>query len=75
MSIATRIGLRDQSSRLNALEDLTVNETFIKGLMHNGHRWDIIRIGDSYFARTDGSDTGPYSTALQAEEFIKAIRP
>jgi hypothetical protein len=52
-----------------------VNETFIKGLMHNGHRWSIVRIGDSYFARIDGSDTGPYSTALQAEEFIKAIRP
>ena len=57
-------------------------ETFIKGLMHNKRRWDIIRIGDSYFARCQGqgetashSDTGPYSTALQAEEFITAIRP
>lgn len=49
--------------------------THIKGLIHNGHRWDIVRIKDSYFARCDGSDTGPYSTALQAEEFIKAIRP
>jgi hypothetical protein len=48
---------------------------FIKGLMHNGHRWSIVRIGNSYFARIDGSDTGPYSTALQAEEFIKAIQP
>lgn len=49
--------------------------SFIKCLIHNGHRWSIVRIGDSYFARIDGSDTGPYSTALQAEEFIKAIRP
>ena len=48
---------------------------FIKGLMHNGNRWSIVRIGNSYFARIDGSDTGPYSTALQAEEFIRAIRP
>lgn len=47
----------------------------IKGLIHNGHRWNIVRIVDSYFARIDGSDTGPYSTVLQAEEFIKAIRP
>lgn len=48
--------------------------TFIKALMHNGNRWSIVRWGDSYFAHIDGSDTGPYSTALQAEEFIKAIR-
>lgn len=47
---------------------------FIKGLRHNGHFWSIIRIDDSYYASIDGSDTGPYSTALQAEEFIKAIR-
>jgi len=50
-------------------------KTHIKSLMHNGHRWSIIRIDDSYFARINGSDTGPYSTAMQAEEFIKAIRP
>lgn len=49
--------------------------THIKGLMHNGHRWNIVRIGDSYFARSGDSDTGPYSTAWQAEEFIKTIRP
>ncbi len=49
--------------------------THIKGLMHNGTRWDVVRIGDSYYARCKGSDTGPYSTAHQAEEFIKAIRP
>lgn len=54
---------------------IPAQETFIKGLIHNGYRWSIIRIGNSYFARIDGSDTGPYSTALQAEEFIKAIRP
>jgi hypothetical protein len=37
-------------------------EIHIKGLMHNGHRWNIVRIGDSYFARAGKSDTGPYST-------------
>lgn len=47
---------------------------FIKGLRHNGHFWSIVRIANSYYARCDGSDTGPYSTALQAEEFIAAIR-
>lgn len=56
--------------------------THIKGLIHNGRRWDVVRIKDSYFARCYGqgetassSDTGPYSTALQAEEFITAVRP
>jgi hypothetical protein len=55
--------------------------THIKGLIHNGRRWDVVRIKDSYFARCYGqgetagsSDTGPYSTALQAEEFITAVR-
>lgn len=48
---------------------------FIKGLRHNGYFWSIVRIANSYFVRIDDSDTGPYSTALQAEEFIKAIRP
>lgn len=55
----------------------------IKGLMHNGRRWDVVRISGSYFARCYGhgeyagkpSDTGPYSTREQAEDFIKAIRP
>ncbi len=52
-----------------------IHSHFIKGLRHNGHFWSIVRIGNSYFARCDGSDTGPYSTALQAEEWIKEIRP
>lgn len=51
----------------------------IKGFIHNGIRWEIICVvnegGNSYFARQDNSDTGPYSTAAQAEEFILAIRP
>jgi hypothetical protein len=49
-------------------------------------RWqpdDVVRISGSYFARCYGqgeyagkpSDTGPYSTREQAEEFITAIRP
>jgi len=62
---------------------MTIPTTRIKSLIHNGRHWDIVRINDSYFARAYGqgdyagrpSDTGPYSTALQAEEFIKAIRP
>ncbi len=57
--------------------------THIKGLIHNGRRWDVIRVKESYFARCYGqgetagrsSDTGPYSTALEAEDFVKAIRP
>ena len=51
-----------------------MTEHFIKGLRHNGHFWSIMQINGSYFARCDGSDTGPYSTALQAEEWIKEIR-
>lgn len=54
----------------------------IKGLMHNNRRWDIVRINGSYFARCYGvgetagkSDTGPYSTKEQAEEFITAVKP
>lgn len=46
----------------------------IKTLVHNGHRWNIIRYDNSYFARYGVSDTGPYSTVLQAEYFIKSIR-
>jgi hypothetical protein len=45
----------------------------IKGLMHNNRRWDIVRIDKSYFARCGTSDTGPYSTQQQAEEFVTSI--
>lgn len=51
-----------------------MTEHFIRGLRHNGHFWSIIRIGNSYFARINGSDTGPYSTEGQAIDFIKEIR-
>jgi len=44
-------------------------------IFHNGRYWQVIKIKGSYFARCGTSDTGPYSTAEQAEEFIKAIRP
>lgn len=47
----------------------------IKSLMHNDRFWIIVRAGNSYFARLGTSDTGPYSTAEQAEDFIKAIKP
>ena len=50
------------------------DEHYITGLRHNGHFWSIVRINGSYFARCEGSDTGPYSTAYQAIDFIKAIR-
>lgn len=53
----------------------------IKGLVYNGRRWDIVRIKQSYFARCYGvgetagySDTGPYSTREQAEEFITSVK-
>ncbi len=47
----------------------------VKHLWHNRTIWQIVLIEGSYFARCGRSDTGPYSTAEQAEEFIKAIRP
>jgi hypothetical protein len=53
----------------------------IKGLTHNNRHWDIVRINNSYYARCYGqgetagkSDTGPYSTPEQAEEFITSVR-
>lgn len=48
--------------------------THIKGFRHNGKRWDIVRFDESYFARCEGSDTGPYSTAREAEDFVTAIK-
>lgn len=55
-----------------------INEERIKSLAYSGRRWDIIRINGSYFARcyerSGPSDTGPYSTAEQAEEFITAVQ-
>jgi hypothetical protein len=52
-----------------------MTEHFIKGLRHNGQFWSIMRINDSYFARCNGSDVGPYSTVQQAEEWIREIKP
>lgn len=48
-----------------------------KCLVHNGRRWEVIFVEkmNCYFARFGNSDTGPYSTAEQAEEFIRAICP
>ena len=45
----------------------------IKTLLHNGSLWHIVHINGSYFSRLDASDTGPYSTVEQAEEFIRMI--
>lgn len=47
----------------------------VQHIFHNGNHWHIIKNHNSYFARFGTSDTGPYSTAEQAEEFIRAIRP
>lgn len=47
----------------------------IKTVLHNGNLWHIININGSYFARFKDSDTGPYSSVAQAEDFIKAIVP
>lgn len=46
----------------------------VKHLWHNRRIWQIVCINESYFARIGPSDTGPYSTVEQAEEFIKMIR-
>lgn len=47
----------------------------VKHLCHNRTIWQIVLVNGSYFARCGRSDTGPYSTSEQAEEFIRAIRP
>ena len=52
-----------------------IKAKYIKGIVHNGRGWYVVLIGNSYFARSKSSDTGPYSTVEQAEEFIRAIRP
>lgn len=45
-------------------------------VQHLGERWRIVFEGGHYFARdARGSDTGPYSSAAQAREWIKAIVP
>jgi hypothetical protein len=46
----------------------------INSLVHNGVDWQIVRIGESYFARQGESDTGPYTTYAEAEEFITSIK-
>jgi hypothetical protein len=36
----------------------------------------VVQIGGFFFARDDqGSDTGQYSTAEQAAEWVRAIKP
>jgi hypothetical protein len=46
----------------------------INTVIHNNVKWEVVRIGESYYARCDGSDTGPYATYQEAEEFITAIK-
>lgn len=60
---------------------MTNRTLYIKNLLHNNRHWSIVLIGDSYFARCFGqgdtasqSDTEPYSTADQAEEFITMVK-
>ncbi len=50
--------------------------TTIVTLTHNGAAWSVVQIGDAFFARDpEGQDTGPYTTADQAREFVEAIAP
>lgn len=47
-------------------------EHVVADIRRNGRRWLIVRIGESYFARDErGTDTGPYSTAGGAVEFVE----
>lgn len=52
----------------------------IKEVEHLGESWQIIRIKNSYYSRyitkhDAFSDTGPFSTAEEAEDFITNIKP
>lgn len=52
--------------------------TGVKVFLHLGRNWQVVRLNSngSYFAR-DGRecDTGPYSTAEEAEQWVRDIRP
>jgi hypothetical protein len=42
---------------------------------HNDRLWEAVKIGDQWFARDDRqNDTGPYTTADEAIDWVKAIR-
>lgn len=48
----------------------------ISTLIHNGRVWRVFCIDGSYYARDDAmSDTGPYTTIKQAEDWIRSIKP
>lgn len=43
---------------------------------HNGRWWEVVKIGNSWFARDDlNSDTGPWATPEEVIDWIKEIRP
>lgn len=46
----------------------------VESLVHGGELWHIVKINGSYFARCRDSDTGPYSTVRQAEDWIMAVK-
>lgn len=53
--------------------------TVVKELTHLNSKWQIVKLKNSYYARYPtadglGSDTGPFSTVEQAEEFITAVK-
>lgn len=47
----------------------------IDHFQHNGQPWQVVKINRSYYARSRGSDTGPYSTREQARDWVLAISP
>lgn len=50
-----------------------IDETYISLVKHLGSTWLIVKIRNSFYARINTSDTGPFSTPLEAENFICAI--
>ncbi|HEX2556827.1 MAG TPA: hypothetical protein VHK86_00760 [Nitrososphaera sp.] len=51
-----------------------MTERVVKSIKYHHKVWDIVKVNGSYFARYDKSDTGPYSSVVEAEEFIRNIQ-
>lgn len=45
----------------------------INVLVHNDVRWEIVRIGEEFFARHDEVNDGPYGSYAEAEEFVLGV--
>lgn len=52
-----------------------MTERVFKTIKHNRTIYDVVKIDGSYYVRQGTSLTGPYSDAIQAEEFIRNIQP